>query len=397
MNQTRTLLLHDYGGYAFSLQLAEELARHGWRVHYLHGGDMQAVQRSRSEVRHPGLTIDSARIKGAFARYSLVKRWQQEREYGQSLARKAAQIGPHVILSGNCPLDSQDYLLRYAKKSATPFVLWWQDVVSLATASILSRRSRLLGWLVGGYYQGMERAQLKASQRVVAISDAFRQPYRAWGLDEHKLRVIPNWASVEEIPLLARDNRWSQQFGLTDKFVFMYSGVLALKHDPGLLLGLADHFQNRPEVRVVVISQGPGADWLESHPRPNLLILPFQPYEQYPLALASADVLVAAVDEHSGLYSVPSKTLTYLCAGKPVLLSAPEENQAFRLIHNQQAGLAAPPWQVERFFHLAQLLYENAEMRQQFGLNARAHAEKHFVISTIGAQFEEILSQFDPS
>jgi colanic acid biosynthesis glycosyl transferase WcaI len=95
------LLLHDYGGYAFSLQLAEHLAGLGHPVHYLHGGAMQAVQRSRRQSGHPNLRIDSAQIEAPFAKYNFVKRWAQERQYGARLATRAAQIQPDVIISTN--------------------------------------------------------------------------------------------------------------------------------------------------------------------------------------------------------------------------------------------------------------------------------------------------------
>lgn len=386
------ILLHDYGGYAFSQQLAEHLAGLGHRIHYLHGGAMQAVQRSRRQSSQSNLHIASAQIQAPFAKYNFVKRWAQEREYGQLLARAAAQIRPEIIVSSTSPLDAQESLLRYAQKSRAGFVFWWQDITGLATRQILSAKNPLLGRLVGEYYLAMERAQLRRSQRVIAIAEEFRAPYRQWGLDESKFHVLPNWAALEEIPLLPKDNPWARRHGLQNKYVFLYSGVLALKHNPGLLLALADQFKARPEVRVVVVSQGPGADFLQAHPRPNLLILPFQPYEEYPSVLASADVLLAVLEEHAGAYSVPSKILSYLCAGRPTLLAAPAANQAARLLTEQAAGLVTDPGRPEEFCTEAEFLRNNPDQCHQFGQNARRYAENSFDLGKIGACFLEILA-----
>jgi colanic acid biosynthesis glycosyl transferase WcaI len=385
------LLLHDNGGYAFSLQLAEHLAGLGHQVHYLHGGAMQAVQRSRRQSGHSNLHIDSAQIEAPFDKYNFVKRWAQERQYGARLAAKAAQIRPDVIVSSTSPLDSQQYLLDYAHKNGAKFVFWWQDITGLATKKILSQKNALLGWLVGEYYLAMEHAQLRRSHKVIAIAEEFRAPYRQWRLDESKFHVLPNWAALEEIPLLPRDNPWARQHGLQDKFVFLYSGVLALKHNPALLLALADHFAARPDVRVVVVSQGPGADYLKVNPRPNLRVLPFQPYEEYPQVLASADALVAVLEDHAGGYSVPSKVLTYLCAGKPILLAAPRANQAARLVGEHLVGLVSPPNDPGLFCALAQELSDKPDKCHQFGKNARRHAQNAFNIDKISAQFLEIL------
>jgi colanic acid biosynthesis glycosyl transferase WcaI len=386
------LLLHDYGGYAFTQQLAEHLAGQGHRVHYLHGGAMQAVQRSRRESGHANLHIDSAQIEVPFAKYNFVKRWAQERQYGARLAAKAAQIRPEIIVSSTSPLDSQQYLLDYAHKNGAKFVFWWQDITGLATKKILAQKNALLGGLVGEYYLALERAQLRRSYRVIAIAEEFRPLYRQWRLDEGKFHVLPNWAALEEIPLLRRDNPWARRHNLQDKFVFLYSGVLALKHNPALLLGLADHFAARPDVQVVVVSQGPGADYLQANPRPNLRVLPFQPYEEYPQVLASAHILLAVLEEHAGGYSVPSKVLTYLCAAKPTLLAAPLENQAARLLREQSAGLVVPPERHDLLCAAAGELAGNPDQCRQFGLNARRHAERAFNLDIIGARFLEILT-----
>jgi glycosyltransferase involved in cell wall biosynthesis len=296
------------------------------------------------------------------------------------------------LISAASPLDVQNIVLQKTSTKKRKFIFWWQDISSLLIKNILMAKNRPLGWLAGEYYLAMERAQLRHSDKVIAIAEEFRAPYRQWGLDERKLHVLPNWAAIEEIPLLPKNNPWASRHGLEDKFVFLYSGVLALKHNPALLLALADHFAGQPQVRVVVVSQGPGADWLTAHPRPNLLVLPFQPYEEFPQVLASADVLLAVLEEQARAYSVPSKTLSYLCAGRPVLLSAPLQNQAARLLLENRAGCVTPPGDPRALCAAAQSLLENPDECRLLGQNARQYAEKTFDLGKISAQFLEILS-----
>lgn len=49
---------------------------------------------------------------------------------------------------------------------------------------------------------------------------------------------------------------------MDDKFVFLYTGTLGMKHHPELLMDLAEPNQSRPNVRIAVISEGIGAEWL---------------------------------------------------------------------------------------------------------------------------------------
>ena len=145
----------------------------------------------------------------------------------------------------------------------------------------------------------------------------------------------------------------------------------------------------------MVISEGPGADWLAArkaeHQLGNLLLLPYQPFEQLPLVMAAADVLVALLEPDAGVFSVPSKVLTYLCARRPLLLAVPVENLAAKIVAKNEAGFLVPPTEIDSFLARAEQLSQNPELRLRFAHNARAYAEAHFDIQKIGDQFEAIL------
>src|SRR5580700_1879611 len=97
--------------------------------------------------------------------------------------------------------------------------------------------------------------------------------------------------------------------GLSNRPVVLYSGTLGLKHDPSILALLADQLQSsHPEAMVVVISEGSGRLWLEEWKAEqkvdNLMLLDFQPYQDLPEVLASADVLVAILEPDASRFSV---------------------------------------------------------------------------------------------
>ena len=119
--------------------------------------------------------------------------------------------------------------------------------------------------------------------------------------------------------------------------------------------------------------------------------LGFQPFEVLPDVLGSADVLVAILEPDAGVFCVPSKVLSYLCAGRPVLLAVPEENLVARIVADEQAGLVVDPTDVAGFSAAALKLAESPELREQAGRAARHYAETHFDIDRITDRFEQIL------
>ena len=84
---------------------------------------------------------------------------------------------------------------------------------------------------------------------------------------------------------------------------------------------LAEQFRQRADVRVIVISEGAGNRYLQKRKAEtgleNLVLMPYQPYEQLPQVLAAADVLLALLEASAGEFSVPGKVLSHLCAQRP--------------------------------------------------------------------------------
>jgi colanic acid biosynthesis glycosyl transferase WcaI len=138
---------------------------------------------------------------------------------------------------------------------------------------------------------------------------------------------------------------------------------------------------------VVVVSEGLGADSLRSQAveqsLENLHVLDYQPYGQLAEVLATADVLVALLESSAGIFSVPSKVLTYLCAARPLLASMPKENLAARTIERAGAGIVTNPGDAAAFLSSAEVLFNDARTRIDMGQAARSLAETNFRIDVI--------------
>jgi len=169
-----------------------------------------------------------------------------------------------------------------------------------------------------------------------------------------------------------------------------------MKHRPDLLLELAKRIEKRADMRLVVIAGGAGADWLaERAPevdRDALRILPFQPYERISESLGTADVLITLLDSEASGFAVPSKTLAYLCAGRPQIIAAPKENEAARVVVDADAGIVVSPDHPAEFAEAAMKLMDDSQARIRFGRNAREYAERKFAIIRVADRFLEVFN-----
>jgi glycosyltransferase involved in cell wall biosynthesis len=374
------------------MQLARTLAARGHEVLHLHSTTFQTPKASLDHASSdpPSLVIDGVDLGEPFQKYSFVRRLFQERRYGGLLTARLAAFGPDAVISANTPLDAQAAAQRWAERADIPFVFWMQDVYSVAIERVLRKRLGPIGGLLAGRFVRLERRAAQRSAAVVVITPDFLPLLELWGIDAGRISVVENWAPLDEITPLPKDNAWSREKGLADVPVFLYAGTIGLKHDPSLLLDLAERL---PDARIVVISEGIGADWLRDHGRQtaNLTLLPFQPFDRLSEVLATADVLVAILESDAGAFSVPSKVLTALAAGRAILGAIPRSNLAARTIERAGAGTVVDPGDRTGFIEAGRAMLSDPTARQTAGRAARAYADSAFDIDTIADRFEAIV------
>jgi glycosyltransferase involved in cell wall biosynthesis len=387
------LLVHDFAGHPFQVQLSRELAVRGHRVTHAYpaGLDGPKGRLEKSVGDSELLTVQPVPLSATFRKYSAWRRFATQRQYASDLQLLIDRERPDVVLSGNTPIDVQAQLLWHCRGNDIGFVHWVQDVYCQAIEFFLRNKLGGLAAPLSLPFRMLEKKVSSASDAVVVIAPAFRDLLINWGVPVSKIQVIENWAPLEEMPPRSRRNPWSEGHMLSAKTVFLYSGTLGLKHRPDLLYKLAQSLDDN--CQVVVISEGVGRDYLENlPPRKNLLLLNFQPYDKLPDALATADVLLATLEKDAGEFAVPSKILSYLCAGRPILLSAPRTNLAASVIDRSGGGLVVDPDDPSAWLDSAKRLASRADLRLSFSQKARKYAEQTFDIKKIASAFEAVVA-----
>jgi colanic acid biosynthesis glycosyl transferase WcaI len=395
------LLIHDYAGHPFQIQLSRELARRGYSViHAFAGGLLTPRGSLKKKAEDPeSLELVELPMDTNYRRdkYRFLRRRNMELEYGKKVAELIHSRKPDVVISANTPTEPQLKIAKACSQLGISFVPWVQDFYSVAVAKLAKKKLPVIGNLIGWWYRHLERCALRLAAAAVVITDDFVPMLQELGMPLEKITVIPNWAPLDELPQRPRYNAWSAANGWNDKFIFLYSGTLAMKHNPDILWKLAVSFKDNSQVRVVVISEGPGAGYLRerksSENCDNLEILPFQSFEQMPDVMGAADVLLAILEPDAGVFSVPSKILTYHCAGRPVLAAIPHGNLAARIIHHEGSGFCVEPNDSASFILRATELRKNDLLRERCGHAARTYAVNHFEISAITNQFEGIFKK----
>jgi glycosyltransferase involved in cell wall biosynthesis len=276
-----------------------------------------------------------------------------------------------------------------------PWVLWHQDVYAIALKHLAGSKLGSHFHVIAKVFWWAERYCARRAAAVVVIADSFVPVHQQWGTAA-KTTVIPNWAPIGEITPRERDNAWAVAHGLGERPRLVYSGTLGFKHNPELLTGLADAVGSLgTPVDLIVVSETVTEPVLREDAATkgvHLTMLPFQPYADLPDVLGAADVLLVLLEADAGAFSVPSKTLSYLCAGRPILGFVPAENLAAQLI-TESGGCVLPPEATsvpQAAAWVAEVLADPARARE-IGTASRDLAVREFNLDTITDRFEAIL------
>jgi colanic acid biosynthesis glycosyl transferase WcaI len=387
------LVVHDYSGHPGQIHLSRELARRGHYVEHQYCASYTtgrgATQRRDGDP--DAFVVRAIELSSEFARYSAIARLRQEVQYARMSTRAILAARPSVAVLSNIPLLSMFLITMSLRMRRVPYVFWHQDIYSEAIRVIARDRFGQLGRLIGWIAGRVERRVARGAAQVVAISDNFIEQLDAWGVQRSKVHVVPNWAAIDEMPSRPRDNAWAKAHGLVGTPVVMYAGTLGLKHDPSVITRLT--LASPTGSRTVVVSEGNGREWLESEARdvPGLTLLDYQPYEQLPDMLASADVLLVVLESNASRYSVPSKVLNYLCAGRPVLALLPADNAVARMVEAAEAGIVVAPGDADAASAALNSLLASPVARAAMGTAARRFAERTFDVTRVGERFESLL------
>jgi colanic acid biosynthesis glycosyl transferase WcaI len=391
------IALIDYGCHSFSFRLAERLQRDGYPFRYFVNGSLESPNLSSLpawERDYPSL-VRVVRCAEAYGKMDLRARLKGELEWSSRCIEALEAELPSAIVCSCLPLPVAYKIQSWARRRHIRFVYWLQDLQGTAIAELLGKKLGVAGRLLGELGKTVEQRMLTLSDHIITIAPQHETLLPRRIQAQARFTLLENWANIEEIPVLAADNDWAARHGLAGTTNIVYSGTLGFKHDLRVFPALAAALRSHRDARVVIVSSGAAADSVRNVARrdglDNLLVLPFQPYEHVPKVLASASVLIAPLDPSAGSFCVPSKVLSYLCAGRPTVIAIDDTNPAARMIRSASAGITVAPGDTNAFISAVLQFVANRNLRVSCGRVARTFAELTFSLDTVVPRFLGIL------
>jgi glycosyltransferase involved in cell wall biosynthesis len=371
------IVVLDYSGHIPQADLARNLAKLGHNVRHMYCSDYisgrGAVDRESSDPKD--LEFLEISIKKDFDRYNPIERIKHELAIAQEFWVRIQEFNPDHTIFSNVPLLAMSRLAKKMNSNNRPYLYWWQDVYSIAIGGTL-RKFGPPTWPLRQYLIRLEKNILRGAKYVVAISSNFEPIYLRWKQDIKKFSMYPNWTPINLFP------HQEPSMAKSTRKIAVYAGTLGMKHRPELLLHLADDAQfKKLGGVVVVVSQGQGRELLEkpANIRKNIVLKNFLTIPELGQLFAEASVLLAVLEPEASTFSVPSKIMSYLSAGKPIVASIDPENASAKIILDNNAGIVIPPAApTEDFSHAVTKIISNPQLQILMGQSSTQYARENF-------------------
>jgi colanic acid biosynthesis glycosyl transferase WcaI len=172
---------------------------------------------------------------------------------------------------------------------------------------------------------------LQRADRIIALDRFMKQRIEAKGVDEAKITVIPPWSHDEYVRFNpAGREEFRARYGLTRKFVVMYSGNHSPCHPLDTLLQAAERMANREDIVFCLV--GGGSEFRKVHQglhlrsARNIQCIPYQPIEKLSASLSAADLHVVLMGDLFVGIVHPCKIYNILAVSRPFLYVGPRES-----------------------------------------------------------------------
>lgn len=263
----------------------------------------------------------------------------------------------------------------------------WPDSLGASGMMQNSRVIAMVEWFCQILYRNVDH--------IVVLSPGFRQTLIERGVPAEKITVIYNWADeAERLDGECEIIPTSPPFDREHTFTLLFAGNMGAAQRLDSVLDAAKSLAaERSDIGIYLMGGGVDVERLKGRVADeeigNVRFLPRVPLTEVQGILRQAGaLLVHLARDPLFAITVPSKTQSYLYAGRPILMAV--EGNAADLVAESEAGFVVEPENAQALADAIRTLADmGVEGRDQMGAQARAFYDRkltfrHGIDATIG-------------
>jgi colanic acid biosynthesis glycosyl transferase WcaI len=199
--------------------------------------------------------------------------------------------------------------------------------------------------------RALDRRIAHSAKALIVISDQFRETYHVdRGVPAERIHVLQNWGETSSINLDARGAYGlRQKYGIPDQTMLaVYAGNIGAAAGVETVIRAFEYLWNDETICLLIAGVGSSLAACQQMVEEKGLQDRIFFYTPWPkrdtgIVLGAADVLLLPTQGEQSLVSVPSKLISYMLSGRPVLAMVLGNSDTAKLIIKAQAGWVISP------------------------------------------------------
>ncbi|MFQ3574762.1 MAG: glycosyltransferase family 4 protein [Thermodesulfovibrionales bacterium] len=197
-----------------------------------------------------------------------------------------------------------------------------------------------------------------------------------------KFKILHNWIDVTEFEGASKSGRFRERFGLKDKFVILFAGVMGPSQGLDFVIELAKKLKDIEEICFLLVGDGMIKGDLERRAKEfrldNVLFKPFISKAEYPLLVKDCDVGLVSLTSKNKTPVVPGKILGYMAAAMPILAFLNKESDGHLMIKKARCGYSSLWGNHEDGEALIRRMYAERDRLSELGRSGNYYVKENF-------------------
>lgn len=300
-----------------------------------------------------------------------------------------ARTRPDVILIYSPPLflGISGCVLRFVKRAKV--VLNVQDLFPQSAIDLGLLRSTLLIKL----FRQLESMLYKRLDAVAVHSSGNREHVIRCGGKTDRTFVVHNPVDTKSIVPGERNNVFRDRYCIrTDEFVVSFAGVIGYSQDLDTVIEAAELLSGTDNMLFLIVGDGVEKPRLMERAKgmKNIRFLPMLGREEYLELLRTSDICLATLRSEVKTPVVPSKILSVMAAGRPLVAGLPLEGDAPRMISDARCGICVEPENPVKLADAIKALHADPALAGEYARSGRAYVEKYCSLEGCASTYQEI-------
>lgn len=272
-------------------------------------------------------------------------------------------------------------VVSYAKKMfKAPAYLMMKDIFPQNAIDIGLMKKGIIYY----YFRLKEKELYKQADMIGCMSEGNRQYIMKHNhVSENRMEIFPNTKKIRVHKSTDDKYEIRKKYHIPcDKVVFIFGGNMGKPQGLPFLCRAINELRDSKEAYFVLVGRGTEKSYVQEklEHNENVLVLDNLPRNDYEKLVRACDVGIVSLDYRFTIPNYPSRILSYMEYGMPVLATTDRNTDFRKLIEESNCGVWCPSDTISQFVAAVDKLCLEKELRCKMGRNGGKYVVQNFCV-----------------